>query len=177
MGKFGTLSCPPTPPSPAPRPPLLSLSQALVVLIMYCFYRRHDADVENMWFIYFMQTSTLNCCWTSGGVGEVRQSTLTCICTFLIVILCIEVISLRWDVVSQREEVARKERDWEWWRGSSLMPWTYLCLIDILPALCNNIFEFCHISSSSDSVRSVQTRKMKENHRSENEPQTTWLNV
>lgn len=45
-GGFGTLSCPP--PSPTPTTPPLSLSQALVVLIMYCFYRRHNADVENM---------------------------------------------------------------------------------------------------------------------------------
>lgn len=55
----------------------------------------------------------------------------------------------------------------------------YLCLINIPPALCNNsIREFnSHIFSRLNSILSVHNNKMKENHNSENEPQTTWLNV
>lgn len=64
-------------------------------------------------------------------------------------------------------------------QASFLMPWIYLCLINIPPALCNNgIHAFnSHILSRFDSVLSTHINEMKENHHSENKPQTTWLNV
>lgn len=64
-----------------------------------------------------------------------------------------------------KKKKKEKKKDCTSGTGSSLMPSIYLCLINIPPALCNNVLhEFSHISSCSNSVLSIHADKMKENH-------------
>lgn len=57
------------------------------------------------------------------------------------------------------------------------LEYTFVLSIFLLLSVTTLSMSSSHISSCLNSVRSVHTNKMKENHHIENEPQTTWLNV
>ena len=158
----------------SPWPPL-SPPKLWLYLPCTVFIESHNADVKNILIYLFCATSTLNCSFTSQGLGEVGQILSTYL-LFSTCFLCIEVVSLGWDVVSQGE---RMYGSWIVDRLSFLcLEYTFvlsiLLLLSVITVFMSSTVIFPPVFNS---VLSIHINEMKENHHSENKPQTTWLNV